>query len=546
MGTFKKHYPLIIVLILWGLILAACLMLSLKHNQGHLVYALDDAYIHMAMAKNFVQHGVWGVTRYDFTSTSSSLLYTLLLSFVYFLFGVNEVAPLILNLIFGFLICILSYVILRKYFLPPFVIFLILLLIVFFTPLTWLVFCGQEHILHLLLSVAFFYISAQMLAQKKSGVSGFVSLAALTPLLTMSRYEGLFLLFVVCALFVARRRLPEALFLGGLGILPIAIYGFISISRGWYFLPNSVLLKGAMPNFSSLWGIVNALGYTGYTNILIAPHLLSPIIFILFVSILRFMEDKECWDEKQFLAIIFIMTALLHLQFARAGWFFKSIVFYNIRYDAYLVCLEMLVIGILLNACLFKKFHFRWDKKLLPLYVTMVFLAICIFGHLTQRGLYSLAKTPLATKNIYEQQYQMGLFLKKFYQKKVIAVNDIGAVNYLADIKILDINGLATVEIASAKLNKFRITPRIHELARKKRVAIAIVFEGWYPPDLFSPWIKVGQWKILHNVICGTDTVSFYALNPSEVDNLIENLKKFSSRLPRKVVQSGKYMSMGF
>jgi hypothetical protein len=42
-------------------------------NGGSFTYALDDAYIHLAMAKNFPL-GVWGTTRYEFSSSSSSLL----------------------------------------------------------------------------------------------------------------------------------------------------------------------------------------------------------------------------------------------------------------------------------------------------------------------------------------------------------------------------------------------------------------------------------------------------------------------------------------
>ena len=37
-----------------------------------LVYGLDDAYIHMAIAKNLARHGVWGVTPFHFASASSS------------------------------------------------------------------------------------------------------------------------------------------------------------------------------------------------------------------------------------------------------------------------------------------------------------------------------------------------------------------------------------------------------------------------------------------------------------------------------------------
>src|SRR6478735_4099968 len=67
------------------------------HHFGELVYPLDDAYIHMAIAKNLQQHGVWGVTRYDFSSTSSSILYTLLLTFSFALFGIKAWLPLAIN-----------------------------------------------------------------------------------------------------------------------------------------------------------------------------------------------------------------------------------------------------------------------------------------------------------------------------------------------------------------------------------------------------------------------------------------------------------------
>src|SRR6266851_2122500 len=61
-----------------GIYLLTCatlLMLSLARTQWHLVYPLDDAYIHMAIAKNLAQHGVWGVTSHEFTSCSSSPLW---------------------------------------------------------------------------------------------------------------------------------------------------------------------------------------------------------------------------------------------------------------------------------------------------------------------------------------------------------------------------------------------------------------------------------------------------------------------------------------
>ena len=153
-----------------------------------------------------------------------------------------------------------------------------------------------------------------------------------------------------------------------------------------------------------------------------------------------------------------------------------------------------------------------------------------------------------ATTNIYEQQYQMGLFLRQHYPEATVAANDIGAINYLADVRCLDLYGLATSEVANHKRDGRYGKGMIHDLAKSKGAIIALVYDlyfhsgritvGGVPPQ----WIKVGQWKIPNNVTCGDDTVSFYALDPSEEDSLIANLGHFASQLPENVRQSGKYI----
>jgi hypothetical protein len=48
---------------------------------GKYIYPLDDSYIHLAISKNLTEYNVWGITKYEFSSTSSSPFFTLIISF---------------------------------------------------------------------------------------------------------------------------------------------------------------------------------------------------------------------------------------------------------------------------------------------------------------------------------------------------------------------------------------------------------------------------------------------------------------------------------
>ncbi|RMG23951.1 MAG: hypothetical protein D6730_13485, partial [Bacteroidetes bacterium] len=67
--------PLLLLLLVGGLLLAAW-----HHNQQHLIYPLDDTYIHLSLAKHLATTGNWGLSPGTFNSCGSSLLYVPLLA----------------------------------------------------------------------------------------------------------------------------------------------------------------------------------------------------------------------------------------------------------------------------------------------------------------------------------------------------------------------------------------------------------------------------------------------------------------------------------
>ncbi len=533
----KNNWPVIIATLVLWLVVVILLLISLKQNQGHLVYALDDSYIHMAMAKNVAQNGTWGVTRHSFSSSSSSLLWTLLLSLDYLLFGVNETAPMVINLILATVLIWLIYGILQKYKIIPSLKIVILISIIFFTPLYSLIFCGQEHILHTILTVIFVYLAGKVLGDtsedfRRGSKYRAIWLLLISPLVIMARYEGIFLIIIVCLLFFLRKKYLYSLLLGGLGALPVVIYGLISISRGWYFIPNSILLKGNMPDFSSLktaFFFITILGYQLVHN----PQILILLLIALVVLYFQCVKKNTIWEERSVMLIVFIATALLHLQFAGTNWFY--------RYEAYLIGLGVFVVSVSFNSYLHDIFHCKSDNKSFIRYVTLALIVIITILPLVERGLVSLMKTPRAMTNIYEQQYQMGLFLKEFYQNDVVAANDIGAINYLADIKCLDLWGLGNRRIGKTRIEGCYNTRQIYETTKSERAKIAVVYDELFNRGtvggLPKQWIKAGQWRIFNNEVCAYDVVSFYAFNLKEAEKLKTNLKAFSSRLPKTVKQ---------
>jgi len=542
MGIIKKHWPLFAALALLCLAVFTTLMTSLRQNQGHLIYALDDVYLHAAMAKNIVQYGVWGMSRYGFTSATSSPLYTLLVALSFFLFGMKEAIPIIINIVLGILMVIWFHFVLRKETAHSLLIFLILLAVIFLTPLPTLsgFFSGMEHVLFAFLAVAFVYLSAGVLARKEATTGESALLFVLSPLMAGTRYEGLFIIFVVSCLFLLRRMPRHALLIGGLGVLPAIVYGLYAVSQGWYFLPNSVLLKGNPPDFSSLKSII-LFALKGYRQLARNPHILLLMLGAMTILYFKVSREKRVWTDSTIMLIIFLAIAALHLQFAKADWSMLS----DARYDGYLMCVGFLALSVSLLKYVPEKFAL--NRRALPQYFASALFILLLLSPFVLRGALSLATTPRATTNIYEQQYQMGLFLREFYQGQSVAANDIGAINYLADIHCLDLWGLASMEVAVAKRNQQYDTRRIYELAKAKNVKIAIVYDQWYTTSggLPSEWGNVGQWTITNNEIADGDTVSFYAVDPAERDNLIANLRQFSLRLPSTVIQRGAYMNEG-
>jgi hypothetical protein len=152
------------------------------------------------------------------------------------------------------------------------------------------------------------------------------------------------------------------------------------------------------------------------------------------------------------------------------------------------------------------------------------------------RAYQATTSMPTAVANIYQQQYQMGLFIRAHYPGATVVVNDIGAASFLGEnSRILDLVGLADKETAQAVLSNTRDARFVEERMRKENIEFAMLYDGWFPNMLPPEWRKVEQWRIPNVVAAAFDTVTFYAPDRLRQERLATNLRMFSPSLPLEV-----------
>ena len=153
--NFTPRKRILVAVDIYLLAVAVQLIVLLARTQGHQIYLLDDSYIHAAIARNLVQHHVYGVTPYATVFASSSVLWPYLVAAVFYVIGVHAWVPFALNVIAGILTLWAAERLFQT--LTPWpdsatgrqMGFLALMLLIFGAPLLGMTFVGMEHVLHL-------------------------------------------------------------------------------------------------------------------------------------------------------------------------------------------------------------------------------------------------------------------------------------------------------------------------------------------------------------------------------------------------------------
>jgi hypothetical protein len=490
-------------------------------TSGTFGYCIDDAYIHLAVAKNLALHHVWGATRFQFSGASSSPLWVLLLAA--FPGGPPEWLPLVFALAAASAAVTLAS---RRWLRPAVspselplrraIAFLLATALVLLVPLPSVSLSGMEHSLQIALVFAYAIALERVLAEETSPLGWLCLYGALG---SACRYEMLLLALPAGLILLWRKRFRAAIASGLATLMPPVIYGLWSLAHGEYFFPNSVLAKAGALEFSR-----------GWHQLLAAPHLVSALVALLatIVALSRVARSDGRARALRDLCIATCVALCLQAQLGRVGWFF--------RYEAWLVALALLLTG---SALLDRLTLVRaWlQPGILRRALSICALLLLAFP-LVRRAGHALEITPRAMHDIFAQQRQMGLFLQQLPGRS-IALNDLGGPSYFADVKILDFVGLGNVDVLRAiraqRTHAQPIGEIIEDLAHAHQVEFALLHEKLFRGVLPSTWRIVGRWRVRESLLLGEDTVTFFATNAPLAAELRAQLEQFTERLPEGV-----------
>ncbi len=484
-----------------NLLVSAVLVASTEIWPG---YPLDDTYIHLAMARTLVEHGIWGLTRFDPAAASSSPLYTLLLAGGLALTPErwHLAMPLVLNLAAVPLVTAAAAAVLVPVArgavggVPPLAGVLLASLAI---PLPVMVLCGMEHALQaaIVIAVPFVIVRAATgaIALRHPMVIGLVS----GMLLGAVRYDTLVVAAACAVILVAARqgRLGTALCLGA--ALPGTALGLIWIGHEGWLLPNSILMKR----------LLNA---DGLPQEIIGLKLLGVLMLTVAVAAVATAVSRIAgWRSWQVLYAAQALVYATALAAAHAvGWLF--------RYEA--AATGSLVVALLALTQLWAVT--AWRPVLVSVAAGTVavrafFAAILALGSASDREWEHLAPARL---------------VQQWFPRSAVVANDVGAMAWInPDVRVLDLVGLANNAMAGLRQAPGRIGPEaVRDWAAAQGAEIAVLQVCWSQVQPFIPpeWVQVGIWKGPRNMVFEDLYVGFYAVRPAAASRLAEALARIT------------------
>ena len=505
----RSTLPYVVFAVLVAFEVAAILAM----NHGMLVYTLDDAYIHLALAER-IWAGTYGINLHEVAAPASSFLWPFLLA-PFSRLQWFTLVPLVVNVIAASLTVTVFVREVRRA-LEREVLSLsaamLVIGLILASSVVPVIFTGMEHSLQQLLAVV---IVAGLIEEGRTGRAP-ASLWLALLLIPLVRYDSLALAAPALVYLLWRRHVGGSLTTGALAFAILAGFSVYLVMHGRGPLPASVVAKsdvvrgGAAP-------VALAIGV--YTNLVLSPQ--GNIMVLGFVLALAAGCDKRRVATDRGLAFVLATALALQFMFGKFGAYF--------RYEVALLAATLVALVHLYRAFLARAF--ARGAALAPQLALVGVLGAVSIGYL-----FALVTTPLAANNIYDQQYQMHRFLTGYYHGPV-AVNDLGWTALHNSSYVLDFGGLASQEALQARMHQHN-ADWMRRLCQEHGVRLAMIYDGWFPEHP-AEWIHVGSLRLSRfRITPAFPQVEFYATEPATAAAVRSELETFGKSLPDHILLS--------
>ncbi len=496
------------VTLLWFFLFYALVLLCVLLCDHHLIYSLDDAFIHLDVARNIL-HGTYGINAGEPSSPSSSIIWPWLLAATQLL-GLGVTGPLVLNALAAGATVYVSARLIRTLGLADNatgagMTLGIGLLVIFAANALALPMTGMEHTWHVL-TVAL--VIEGLIAASKGTPPNTTFIIALVAM-PLFRFEGmaLFLVSVAALWLQGYRRAAVTAAVAGFSCL--AAYEAFLFHLGLPPLPSSVLLKLDVANDPhGKKGFLQMILYNLKASFGSSPGQIY-WCFLAYLGFMMFFQRRNPRLKYVYLPIICSIMAQMICER------FPGIM--N-RYTIYIM--EMAFLGI----CFSLSDMTGWSIK------ERRFLLFLLGAVPAYTSALTTIYTPAGVHSIYGQQYQMHRFVNDYYHGPV-GVNDLGLVGYKNSHYVLDLWGLGSMDVYRLRRAHAYNAAAIDGLVKKHDVRLVMIFKGWFLHMTPRDWKTVGKLHDIDDAYNNTD-VTFYAPPGADRSRIIHALRKFEPTLP--------------
>ena len=509
-GVRVWRRPSTVAVLIWLVLFAAEFVAILAQCDFRLVFTLDDAYIHLAVADQILSGG-YGVNVGEYSSPSSSIIWPYFLALTEAL-HLGAFGPLLIN---GAAACATVFALLRALEQSglfddasdrPFG-YLIALILIFNVSAVALPMTGMEHSVHVWASIITF---VGLVAAARGHTPTSLHFIALV-LLPLIRFEGAAFAFAAIAGFalLGQRRFAASAAL--VIIMSLSGYFALMASRGLPLLPSSVLLKGYLANLDESASNLPAIVKNMLRSITSSYGLRLIVLGLALAGCASWLRA----DRKALVVCLTVLAAIgAHLVFGQYGWF-------N-RYEVYIMSLAV-------AALLWGVAQVRPCLSVLQWSLTKVGLVFGL-GVAAMPYVMTALVTPLAASDIYEQQYQMARFAQSFY-KRAVAVNDLGLVAYGNNNYALDLWGLGSEQVRKARISGQYGPAEMEALASDHGVGLVMIYDAWFPKGVPSSWTKVAVLRTTTVTLSQRD-VAIYRTPLADAAEVTSALEAFKATIP--------------